>query len=378
MYFFRALIASLLSLVYTLTVSTFVTLQTINDTVLNRTETKTWLAASGTYDRLLPAVLAHDSTAQQQIATVGAPTLQQATQNALVQTFPTSFVQQSSERVLDGVYNWLDSKQPNIQFEINTTTYKEGFIKNLTLQLEPALTALPRCTSLAQFNTSNPSCLPPGTTAAQAAETMATTAAHEALIFTQPITTDNYNKFVTTTANETGQPTPAQPSQQVPRAVSIMRQWLLWLPFIALASGLLMVLLSQHKLKAGKHLAGRLTVGLALTCGIGLVVAYFGQTLSIGDYVTSTKDNAILTEIGEPILHQAAPAIGYHLAWVSGIMGVITLIAWIVLRIIKKRNEHADLTTSDQPSATVPATPASTPAQPAVAEPKKPSKPANP
>jgi hypothetical protein len=342
MNFLRALLASLLSLACTLAVSGFVTLQTFNSTLLDRAEVKTWLSDSGVYNNLLDTVLASNATVKDQVDATGTGISPDTFKLALVQTFPASFVQQSTEKVLDGAYNWLDSKASNIQFEIDTTSHKETFVQKLSALLEPQLATMPRCTSLAQFNASNPTCLPPGTTAKQAADAMSIDASNRIGIFSQPLTTQNVSD-VAKTEDQDAQ-TPANPSQQLPTLISTMRMWLIWLPLIALVSGGLMVLLSRLHLRAAKHLAGRLTFGLAVTFALGLIVANVGKTLRISDYYSAAAgSSAVTTNVAEPILHQAAPAMGNYLAMVSGIAGAITLVLWIILRVVQKRHDRAEL-----------------------------------
>lgn len=355
MNFLRALLASLLSLVCTLAVSGFVTLQTFNATVLDRAEVKTWLSDSGVYSNLLDTILSTDKTAKTQLEATGSSISPDTAKLALTQTFDAAYVQQSSEKVLDGTYNWLDSKSSTIQFEINTTERKEVFVQKLSALLEPQLAAMPRCTSIAQFNASNPTCLPPSSTAKQAADSMAIDASNRLSFFNQPINEENVSQ---TQGGQTAQ-TPAKPSEQIPQAVKTMRMWLVWLPLIALASGGLMVLLSRLHFKAAKHLAGRLTFGLTVTFALGLIVANVGKTLRIGEYYTAAGSSAVTTNIAEPILHQAAPAMGNYLAMVSGIAGAFTLVLWIVLQIIHKRREKAELLKPvETETAATPATPA--------------------
>lgn len=362
MNFLRALLASLLSLACTLAVSGFVTLQTVNATLLDRAEVKSWLADSGVYNNLLDTVLASDSTVKGQIEATGTSISPETVKLALVQTFDPTFVRQSSEKVLDGTYNWLDSKASTIQFEINTTQHKETFVQKLSALLEPQLAAMPRCASLAQFNASNPTCLPPGTSAQQAASAMAIDASNRVSFFNQPINTQNVSD-VTKIQSQSAQ-TPANPSQRLPELIQTMRMWLFWLPLIAIVSGVLMVLLSRLHFKAAKHLAGRLTFGLAVTFVLGLIVANVGKTLRISEYYTAAGSSAVTTNIAEPVLHQAAPAMGNYLAMVSGIAGGITFVLWIVLLIIHKRREKAELLKPAETAATpAAATPAAKPSQ---------------
>lgn len=363
MNFWRAIAASLLSLVCTLAVSAFVTLQTLQTTVLDRNEAKTWLAGSGVYQNLLKIMAdsspAADTTASSSIAskdTVG---------QALAQTFPTTFVRQSTEKVLDGTYNWLESTTPTIQFEIDTTAYKETFVTKLSALLEPQLAALPRCTTFSQFNANNPTCLPPSITAKQAADSIATDLAHSTNIFTSPLTNRTIEQAAQDQRTSSGDPN----QTQLPRLVSELHRWLFWLPFLALVCGVLSVLLSRRHLKAASHLTGRLTFGLAITCALGFVISYVGQTMRLSDY-TSTN-NAIVTTIVEPIVHQAAPSIGNRLALISGIAGVITLILWIFFRTLRKQKEKTELLTPESPSA--PQAPSNDTAEPSKPETNKPS-----
>ena len=117
--------------------------------------------------------------------------------------------------------------------------------------------------------------------------------------------------------------------------------WLIILPVIAILSGGLVILLAHDKLRAAKYLAGRLTIGLLLTLAAGLIIAAVGKTFSLSAYISSA--NPILTHIAEPIIRQATPAVGNRLAFVSGLLALVTGIAWIVLRIVRKRKTRADL-----------------------------------
>jgi hypothetical protein len=338
MYFWRAILASLLSLVCTLTISAFVTLQTLQATVLDRQQVKTWLVNGGVYPNLLNTVLANNAQLQQLATSATAP---DTVKTALNQTFTPAYVQQATEKSIDGAYDWLEGKQSTISFSVNTTTQKAAFTENLAALLEPQLAAFPRCTSTAQFNSQNPTCLPPGMTAQQAATALATDAGNSSL-FTQPLTDQNISQTLGSTNQASAPLTAASATGQLPQLVKNLQLWLILLPIIAIASGGLMVWLSQHRLKAAKHLAGRLAFGMALTCVLGLIVATIGKTFQLSNYVSGTN-NAVITGVIEPVIHQAAPAIGNRLALVSGILGVITGILWVALLVFKKRTDKAGL-----------------------------------
>lgn len=343
MNFWRAILASLLSLACTLAVSTYVTLETLNSTVLNRDDVKGWLDKSGVYNNLLSNIIGNNQTVQNQLSTGSAAVSSSSLTSGLTQTFTPSYVKQATEKAVDGVYDWLNGTASTISFSVDTTTKKTDFISNLSSILQPQLAALPRCTSLAQFNASNPTCLPPGTTAQQAANDLATDAANQTSIFQQPVSDQTVAQASSNSpSNGNMSLTNNQGAQQARSVVSNIRLWLLWLPIIAVASGGLMILLSPRKLKAGKHLAGRLTIGLAITCAAGLLVANIGRTFSLHNYI-SGANSSVLTGVVEPIIHQAAPDIGNRLALVSGIIGAITFAIWVTLLIIKKHRDRAEL-----------------------------------
>lgn len=359
MNFWRAILASLLSLVCTLAVSGYVTLQTLNTTVLNRDEVKGWLDKSGVYNNLLNNVISGNQTVQGQLNSDSSVIGSDSLKSSLNQTFTPSYVKQAAEQAINGIYDWLNGTASTISFNVDTTTKKDDFISNLSSTLQPQLAALPQCTSLTEFNASNPTCLPPGTTAQQTADDLATDAANQTSIFQQPVNNQTVAQASTGSQNSgNASLTDSQNAQQARSIVSNLRLWLLWLPIIAVVSGGLMVALSQHKFKAGKHLAGRLTVGLAITCAAGLLVANIGRTFSLRNYV-SGANSSIMTGVVEPIIHQAAPDIGSRLALVSGIIGVITLAIWIALLIVKKRRDKEALlsTAAAVPTQTPPSTP---------------------
>src|ERR1700704_5115691 len=105
MNFWRALLASLLSLVCTLAVSAFVILQTLETTVLDRQEVKGWLDKSGIYNNLLNTFISASPAAQQEMQNGSSIISVDAQKAALNQTLNAAYMQQSTEKVLDSAYN---------------------------------------------------------------------------------------------------------------------------------------------------------------------------------------------------------------------------------------------------------------------------------
>lgn len=369
MNFLRAILASLMSLLCTVAVSAYVTYQTLETTILNKQEVKTWVHDSKAYDTLFPTLVNADQTIDEQTSNARSTLVTKETiQSALNQTFSASYVQAESEKIIDSTYNWLNGTSNAVTFSVNTTSKKDDFIQNLATLIQPQLAKLPQCASYSQFDASNPTCLPPGANAAQTATALATDAADSSPFFKEPITektVEEANKQSNTTSTESPVTSAGTTSSRsLPQAIQVMTSWAVWLPLTALVSGGLCIVLSRDHFKATKHLAGRLTVGLGLTAAVGLVVASVGKTFKI------SSGNAITTNIIEPIVHQAAPAIGYRLALVSGGLAVLTFVLWLTLFIIQKRHQKAELLKppvdmpSDKPVAPAPKSPSTTPAQP--------------
>jgi hypothetical protein len=368
MNFWRALVASLLSLICTLSVSAFVILATLQTTVLDRQVVKTWLSDSGVYKNAINTAASSDQTIKEQTDTGNVAIPEDTVKTALNQTFSSAYVQQQTEKVLDSVYTWLDGKQSTISFDINTTTQKDDFVKNLAEAIKPKIAALPACATRSEFHPQNPTCVPPGANADELARSIATDAGDELSIFKEPITNETVAQ-ANTHADQNSSPltSPNSDLQQLPNLTANIRQWLLLLPIIAVVSGGLMILASRDHLKAAKHLAGRLTFGFSVTLALGLVMVCFGGGLKLSGFVTASS--AVVSNIIEPIFHQAVPAIGARLAWVSGIAGVITLILWLVFQTLWENRERAKLLTAPDKEGEVPINTES------AAAPKSPEKP---
>lgn len=363
MNFLRAILASLMSLLCTIAVSAYVTYQTLETTILNKQEIKTWVQDSKTYDTLFPTLVSTDQTINDQTSGASSPFINKETiQTALNKTFTASYVQSESEKIIDSTYNWLHGASDNITFSVNTTSKKDDFIKNLAGLIQPKLAQMPQCASYNQFDATNPTCLPPGTNADQAAIALATDVANSSPFFKEPITEKSVqeanDQSATTNSESPVTSASATNSQSVPRTIQTIKAWSVWLPLIAIVSGGLCIVLSRNHFKATKHLAGRLTVGLALTAAVGLIIASLGKTFE------TNATSAITTNIVEPIIHQAAPAVGNRLALVSGGLALITFALWLTLTIVKKRHDKAKLLSP--PAELPPTQPPQAPTPPSV------------
>ncbi len=341
----RALFASLLSLVCTLSVSSFVTLATLETTALDRHEVKTWLNDSGAYKNLPSAALAASQNPADQTQNNTAGITADSVKAAFNQTLTPTFVQQQSEKAIDNAFDWLEGKQPTLSLNIDATGQKDTFIQNFSTAIKSQLAKLPTCKTADEFQSDNPTCVPPGTNISDLAQNLATSAGSDVDVFQKPITNDTPNN--------------APASQQAPAIVASLHQWLLLLPIIAAASGALSVMLSRDRLKAAKLLNRRLTFGLIVTLVVGIVMAYFGKSIKLTDFFSGNQ--VVLSTVVEPIIHQAVPAIGTRLAMISGILGAVTLILWITFQTLWESREKAKLPAQVEAAAPVNSSPTADP-----------------
>jgi hypothetical protein len=94
-----------------------------------------------------------------------------AIKNAAEESFNPHVVQDSSEKVIDGVYGWLDGKSSKPDFSIDLSDAKNNFAEKVGQAAKTKAATLPVCTSAP--TTTDPfsaTCIPPGVTPAQVGE----------------------------------------------------------------------------------------------------------------------------------------------------------------------------------------------------------------
>jgi hypothetical protein len=88
--------------------------------------------------------------------------------NAAEESFSPQVVQSSSEKVIDGVYNWLGGKSGQPDFHIDLAGTKNDFAEKVGAAASTRAEKLPKCTSIpASTDPLKATCLPPGVTPTQ-------------------------------------------------------------------------------------------------------------------------------------------------------------------------------------------------------------------
>jgi uncharacterized membrane protein YGL010W len=137
---------------------------------------KKLISESGLYDSLVPGVIEQNKTISTSIGDI--PTSDPQIQKAAQAAITPQTVKTQTETAIDSIYQWLDGKSSQPDFNINFNSSKGTFADNVASAVQGKLDGLPACTraqslAIAQtggFNATNASCLPQGVTAASAAE----------------------------------------------------------------------------------------------------------------------------------------------------------------------------------------------------------------
>jgi hypothetical protein len=127
------------------------------------------LSGSGIYNSVVGTALEQAKTTSSGTSEVSLndPTIKKAAQ----ESFSPDVVKNSSEKVVDGIYVWLDGKSPQPQFDIDLSNAKNDFADKVGEAAKTKAATLPVCTSAP--TTTDPfsaTCVPPGVTPEQIGE----------------------------------------------------------------------------------------------------------------------------------------------------------------------------------------------------------------
>lgn len=312
----RAFVIGILTAVCVSAVSGFIVFSTIQNTILDREVTKGWLRESGVYKNLTDSVVQSGATGQAS-ALASTP----AIKTAVEKTFTPAYAQQTTEKTLDGFYDWAEGDTPNLDIDLSLSDKQPELTANLATELSGQLATLPACASAAEFNAQAPTCVPAGLDTNQAAQHIAAQAVGGA----EASTTAQDNPAVPVVAAVRG----------VPSMMDTVRLWVKLTPTIAIVSAVLIFAIAAARLRALLALSARLLIGTGLTLALGLLLAYFGQAVSL-DYI-SNNQQAVVRQILEPVIQIAVPDIGRELAIISGSVALCVALAGLLLLYIRHR-----------------------------------------
>jgi hypothetical protein len=127
------------------------------------------LSDSGIYSSVVGSALDQAKTSSNGSTEVSL--IDPAIKKAAQESFSPRVVQDSSEKAIDGIFNWLDGKSAQPDFNIDLTNTKSDFAEKVGQAAQTKAATLPKCTSAPA--TTDPfglTCLPAGITPAQVGE----------------------------------------------------------------------------------------------------------------------------------------------------------------------------------------------------------------
>ncbi|MDB5165334.1 MAG: hypothetical protein JWM00_224 [Candidatus Saccharibacteria bacterium] len=335
MNFFRTILIWLARLVCVLAVSGTVSLLVLQTTLLDRTDVKQWLKASGLYDSSLISALFPAESTQVDIPTVAATSQElvsnEAVKAALQRTFTTDFIQSGFESVIDNSYDWMEGKRATFAFSVPVDSKRDTFIAELIKEVEPRVAALPPCGVVAQ-SLCRPAPIPPAD-------------------FTRQIVTDSIGQsdFLKAPITQTmfaaaSQQQDTTSLSELPRLRSAVAFLLYLLPvlFCVAALGGALLSLRGTRLQFFIKLSRGVFSNMILAVVIAGVVLLLDRSGALPIEQLLGQSNPLAPFIAH-FITQMITGIAWTLLLIAGITLVISTGSWIALSIIKKRRPAIEL-----------------------------------
>ena len=136
-----ALIAALFSTLLIFTAIDFAILRVVG----SPEPIKKMLSESGIYNSVVGSTLEQAKTTSE--GGTGVSLTDAAIKQAAEQSFSPQFVKSSSEKAIDGIYNWLDGKSAEPDFNIDLFTVKSTFAEKVGQAAQTRAATLPKCTA---------------------------------------------------------------------------------------------------------------------------------------------------------------------------------------------------------------------------------------
>ncbi len=322
-------------------------------TLQDRSTVKGWLHESGFYDKVVEAVLqnAEGQAELGQNIPVGDPAVQAVVKDA----FNPQFLRENAEKVLDGVYSWLEGDTARPEFSVDIGGAKQRVAEGVGEYARITAAGLPACTpeQLAQFTSGfdvfSATCLPPGVTPEQAgAEVRASILANEDFLGDTMFTGDDLTVSVdgqeTTLDN-----TDFRQLQQAYR-FSTLAPFVFALAAVVLAAG--MLFLSPTK-RQGVRRAGSVLLASGIVLGLTYLIASRGSS-ALSRYA---EDISSQTDAGRDLAVSLANAItrdiSGFLMWYAIVFGILGIVALLGAAFLKKSSKKPSPSIFSEPAPPV-------------------------
>ena len=294
-------------------------------TVLDSSTAKTQLAQAGSYETLRDTVLLEKLRAIVQARYPQNTLIDDAMlRSILAETLPRDEMQRRFEPVVDSVYRWIDSKEPEISFSVDLSDKVGVFYRVLEVQLGKKLASLPSCGDY-RYPPDEAvlvdKCIPVYIAVTEATATAMDTLRSSELPIGNVVTPETF----------TAPGRQASPLKQLPTYLNYL--WVL--NYVAIALFVLISLL----LVVTRHSLGALAVGVSLI-GASLVT-WLTQPVIRGLVPQETEGIFLLISELAETLFAAFVATSSRYALISLVTGVILAISAIMWRWWRKKRSHA-------------------------------------
>lgn len=335
----------LLLLLASLSITLWISVTTLQMTLLNREAVFSWLNNSGAYASVGDSIISLQQPESGQAASLDVVALQ----TAISKTLSAEFTQHVTETVLGAAYDWLQGKTNQIDFSVPLSDKREELKQHLATELEPKLRGLPACSSnLSMVSFQDLQCLSPGSTPKSSAEAFAKQAVDGSDFLSKPLTPDMLG--INT-----------ESLTWLPPLIQLLPIAIIGLPVLALTCIAGYILLSASRLSGARTIFGRLFFGAILSTLGGAVMWYFGSRIQLADALGSSGQVALVQGVVQPIIHQVLPAFGSWVTILAGSVALITGGAWGAIIVVQRRKKKAMLLTPPPNAPTTPEKPTAPP-----------------
>jgi hypothetical protein len=294
------------------------------------------LSSSGIYSISIPSLIQNQSSVSFGDVPINQPEIQDALQKA----FPPALLEQYSNEIITGSYDWVQGRTATPNFSVDTSAAKENFANNVAAYVQQRSAALPICTSIPQATdpytlTCRPKQTPPDAIAS---------AAKQQILSSDFLKTSTFD--ASTIKDSNGRPLSEQ-LEIVPKAY----KWTIWNMYgtgiLALACIAFIVFFQRKQWQGAARRLGILSMTVGLASGaIAWVASYILDKLATkllasaaSQELVQTKLVVITQTLVDDLRHYW---LGYGIA-----LAVMGLIGWIAGKAIKPRAVALPLATPE-------------------------------
>jgi hypothetical protein len=306
MRFLRKLVVFFSSLALVVILLLIASLVPVGKTLGNPIYIKNNLAASGIYDNFLSSI--DFSENNQKNLPVNTPSsVDKDLESIVIKVFTPKTLQNTSETVIDGGFNWLRGKTPLPQFSIDLTGIKNSLTTEISAYLKNRVASLPACTSnpYQNFDIIDATCKPTGVVIADSVYTQTTNDAINEIEFLNKgqVTFDSFEVKDANSKDSIWQTAP-----KYYRWFNLAPVILGVIAFIGFGLTVLLCRNHWHGLKLVSHVF--FTAGGALLA-TGLIVALFVSYGLKGSLALPASQAALSEDVLIPLLKKFINSIGW-------------------------------------------------------------------